>query len=250
MTGVDAVVHLAGENIAGGRWNTARKNAIRESRVQGTAHLCQALAQLRQPPPILITASAIGYYGDRGEESLTEESTSGSGFLSEVTRAWEAATQPAAKAGVRVVNVRIGVVLSRAGGALAQMLTPFKLGLGGKIGHGRQYISWIALSDLLAVIEYLLHDKSISGPVNAVAPMPVTNTVFTRTLGRVLHRPTILPLPAMLVRLLFGQMGRELLLSSTRVLPKRLTASGFIYTYADLEAALRAELAPESSPSS
>lgn len=245
LEGADAVVHLAGENIAGGRWTAARKAAIRDSRVRGTTLLCEGLAQLARPPRVLIAASAVGYYGDGGDAVLKEQSAAGTGFLADVTREWEAATQPASQAGVRVVNLRTGMVLARAGGALPRMLTPFKLGLGGRVGSGRQYMSWIALRDLLGAIEYLLFADDISGPVNAVAPTPVTNKEFTRTLGRVLRRPTILPLPAFAVRVLFGQMGRELLLASTRAVPQRLLTGGFSFGHPRLEEALRAELAAD-----
>ena len=191
---------------------------------------------------MLIAASAIGYYGDRGDEELTEESAAGSGFLAELSQEWEAATEPARAAGVRVVNLRTGVVLAREGGALARMLPPFGWGIGGVVGSGRQYMSWIMLHDLVRAIAHLLSDEGVSGPVNAVGPEPVTNAEFVRTLGRVLGRPTVLPLPAAVVGLLFGRMGRELLLGSARVVPKRLLASGFTFVHAQLELALRAEL--------
>ena len=242
LEGIGAVVHLAGENIAAGRWTAARKESIRESRVQGTRLLCEALAGLEQPPATLIAASAIGYYGDRGEEVLTEENGPGRGFLAEVCQAWEAATEPAHRAGIRVVDLRIDVVLSAAAGALGKMLTPFKRGLGGKLGNGRQYMSWIALEDLTRAIQHLILDESASGPVNAVAPNPVTNAEFTKTLGRVLGRPTMLPVPALIVRRVFGEMGRELLLASSRVEPARLRASSFQFRHPELEDALRTAL--------
>ncbi|MBI3328961.1 MAG: TIGR01777 family protein, partial [Nitrospinae bacterium] len=186
LEGLDAVVHLAGENIAAGRWTAERKARIRDSRVKGTQFLCDTLTRLAQPPKALVCASAIGYYADRGEEILREESPPGLGFLAEVCRAWEAAAAPAAQKGVRVVHLRIGVVLSPAGGALAKMLTPFKMGLGGRVGSGRQYMSWIALDDLVGVIHHALTTDTLQGPVNAVAPRPVTNLEFTTTVGGVL----------------------------------------------------------------
>lgn len=242
LEGVDVVVHLAGEKIADGRWTAARKAAIRDSRVLGTALLSEGLANLTRPPRVFIAASAIGYYGDRGEEPLTEDSPAGKGFLPDVCRAWEATTRPARQAGIRVVNLRFGMVLAAEGGALAKMLTPFKLGLGGKIGSGRQYMSWIGLGDLVGVIHHLISDEELCGPVNAVSPNPVTNAEFTKTLGRLLRRPTILPLPATVVRVLFGEMGRDLLLASARVLPSKLAQSEFAFQYPRLQAALRAEL--------
>jgi len=238
----DCVVHLAGDNVAAGRWTQARKDAIRTSRVVGTRLLCETLAKLASPPRAIIAASAVGYYGDRGDERLTEDNPPGAGFLADVCRQWEAATEPAKQAGIRVVNLRIGVVLSAAAGALARMLTPFKLGLGGIVGSGRQYMSWIALDDLVAAIHHLILTDDVSGPVNAVSPDPVTNRQFTKTLGRVLRRPTILPLPAPVVRLLFGEMGQALLLASARVRPTKLQATGFEFSHPRLEDALRREL--------
>ena len=236
---LDAVLHLAGEGIAEGRWTTARKARIRDSRVDGTRHLCEALARLESPPRVLVVASAIGFYGDRGDECLDESAAAGSGFLPDVCQVWEAAAEPARDRGIRVVHLRIGIVLSAAGGALGQMLLSFKLGVGGVLGTGDQYMSWIALDDLLGVVLHVMTDDSISGPVNAVAPNPVRNREFTRTLGRVLGRPTIIPLPAFGVRALFGQMGDALLLGSTRVEPGALLASGFTFAYPYLEDALR-----------
>lgn len=243
LEGLDAVVHLAGENIAGGRWTTARKERIRTSRVDGTRLLAETLAGLKRPPRVWINASAIGYYGNRGEEPLDEGSPGGTGFLADTCREWEAAVAPAQNvAGLRVVLLRIGVVLSAAGGALAGMLPLFKLGLGGRIGHGRQFMSWIALDELVAVIGHLLADERITGPVNAVAPAPVTNAEFTRTLGRVLRRPTWLPAPAPMIRLLLGEMGQELLLDGARILPGRLQQAGYAFRLGELERALRSEL--------
>jgi uncharacterized protein (TIGR01777 family) len=239
LEGLDAVVHLAGDNIASGRWTAAKKASIRNSRVQGTTVLCEALAQLVKPPKVLLSASAFGYYGDRGETILREESPPGTGFLAEVCQAWEAATAPAAQRGIRVVHLRFGMVLSPAGGALAKMLTPFRLGLGGVIGTGKQYMSWIALDDVLGAIDHALNTEALQGPVNVVAPSAVTNRDFTITLGKVLRRPTWLPLPAFAVRLMFGEMGDALLLASTRVAPARLVASGYTFQYPELEQALQ-----------
>ena len=235
----DAVVHLAGENIAGARWTQRQKALIRDSRVKGTRALSDLIGRRSPPPKVLVCASAVGYYGDRGDESLTEESASGSGFLPDVCREWEAACQPAAEKGIRVVNLRIGVVLSPAGGALARMLTPFKLGAGGVIGGGRQYMSWIALDDVVSAIHFALTHEILRGPVNGVAPNPVTNRSFTQTLGRALSRPILFPMPAFAARLALGEMADALLLAGARVLPARLLESGFVFRYPDLEGALR-----------
>jgi uncharacterized protein (TIGR01777 family) len=242
LEGFDAIVHLAGENIASGRWTEARKQRIRESRVSGTRLLSEALASRDRKPRVLICASAVGYYGDRGDEPLDERAEPGEGFLAEVCREWEAATQPAVDAGIRVVNLRIGVVLSARGGALATMLAPFRLGLGGRIGSGCQHMSWIALDDLIGIVHFLLHADGVSGPVNAVAPQAVTNYEFTKTLGRVLWRPTMTPLPSAVVRVLLGEMGRELLLAGCCVIPAALDSAGFRFLFRDLESALRWEL--------
>ncbi|MBI4606247.1 MAG: TIGR01777 family protein [Planctomycetes bacterium] len=239
LEGHDAAVHLAGENIASGRWTEARKTRIRGSRVRGTRVLCEALAGLSRPPRVLVCASAIGFYGSRGDEVLREESAPGTGFLAEVCREWEAASEPAAKGGIRVVSLRIGVVLSPRGGMLGRILLPFRLGLGGKVGSGAQFLSWISIGDLVAAIEHAIAADGLRGPVNAVAPNPVTNLELTRTLGRVLRRPTPFPMPAFAARLLFGEMGDELLLGSARVVPERLLASGFAFRHPDLEGALR-----------
>ena len=239
LEGLDAVVHLAGDNIASGRWTAAKKASIRNSRMQGTTVLCEALAQLVKPPKVLLSASAIGYYGDRGETILREGSPPGTGFLAEVCQAWEAATAPAVQRDIRVVRLRFGIVLSPAGGPLAKMLTPFRLGLGGVVGTGQQYMSWIALDDVLGAIHHALSTEALQGPVNVVAPQAVTNQAFTTTLGKVLRRPTRLPLPAFAARLLFGEMADALLLASTRVVPARLVASGYTFRYPELEAALR-----------
>ncbi len=239
IEGFDAVVHLAGESIGEGRWTDTRKQRIYDSRVAGTKLLCEALAGLKRPPRTLIAASAIGYYGNRGGELLDEASPAGDTFLAQVCRDWEASTAAAAKAGIRVVNARIGVVLSPKGGALAKMLPPFRKGLGGVVGDGTAYISWITPDDLVGAVLHCLLREELRGPVNALGPHPVTNREFTKTLGRVLSRPTPFPVPAFAVRLAFGQMGDELLLSSTRAVPKKLEASGFVFKHAELEMALR-----------
>ena len=243
LSGVEAVVHLGGENIAARRWSDAQKARIRESRVKGTTLLAGTLAGLSQPPRVLISASAIGYYGDRGEEVLGEESPSGKGYLPEVCREWEEAAQPAARQGIRVVLMRFGVILSPTGGALAKMLLPFQMGVGGILGNGRQYMSWISLDDAVGAVSHGLEIAALRGPVNAVVPLAVTNARFTKTLGRVLRRPTVVPLPAFAARLAFGEMADALLLSSVRVEPRRLLASGYPYRHADLEGALRHLLA-------
>jgi uncharacterized protein (TIGR01777 family) len=239
LEGHDAAVHLAGEPVAEGRWTEEKKRRIRESRVKGTRLVSETLAGLRRRPRVLVSASAVGYYGDRGAELLTEESAPGSDFLSGVCREWEAAARPAAEAGVRVAHPRIGVVLDAEGGALPKMLTPFKLGVGGRLGDGRQYMSWITLADVVSVIRRLVDDEALSGPVNAVGPNPVTNEEFTRALGRVLGRPTIFPVPAFAARLAFGEMADELLLASERVEPAKLRAAGFGFKHPTLEGALR-----------
>jgi uncharacterized protein len=241
--GADAIVHLAGDSIMGLRWTTEKKRRIKESRTTATRLLVQTLIRLPQPPAVLVCASAIGYYGSRGDEVLTEDSRPGTGFLADVAREWEAATAPAIAQGIRVVNLRLGVVLSARGGALAKMLTPFRLGLGGVIGDGAQWMSWIALDDTTGAIVHALTTDSLRGPVNAVAPAPVTNAEFTRTLGRVLGRPTLVPLPAFAARLALGEMADQLLLASQRVAPERLHASGYAFRHPTLEGAFRAALA-------
>ncbi len=237
LEGLDAIVHLAGENILG-RWTEAKKARIRESRVKGTQLLCQALCRLRHPPSVVVCASAIGYYGNRGDEVLTEQSAKGTGFLAEVCEEWEEATRAAVEKGIRIINLRIGMVLSPNGGALKQMLPIFKLGLGGRIGDGNQYVSWIAIDDLVRVIEYAIKQQSLAGPLNAVAPHPVTNQELTKTLGHLLNRPTFLLMPAFIVRLIFGELGEETLLSSQRVEPKKLEETGFKFDFSYLEEAL------------
>ena len=239
LEGLDAVVHLAGENIAGGRWTARRKAEIRRSRVGGTARLAEALARLARRPKVLAVASAIGFYGDRGAETLTEESPGGNDFLAQVCREWEAAAGPAAQAEIRVVNLRFGIVLSPAGGALQKMLLPFKFGAGGRVGSGRQYWSWIALDDVVGAIQHALATEALAGPVNVVAPAAVSNAEFTRVLGRVLRRPAIAPLPAFAARLAFGEMADALLLASARVVPRRLQETGYSFRYPELEGALR-----------
>jgi uncharacterized protein (TIGR01777 family) len=238
LEGFDAVVHLAGESIGAGRWTAAKKQRILESRKKGTTLLAQSLAAAAVPPKVLVSASAIGYYGDRGDEILREDSRPGSGFLPDVCRAWEEAARPAQERGIRVACVRIGVVLHARGGALPRMLLPFRLGVGGRIGSGRQYMSWICLDDLVAIIQYLLA-ADLSGPVNAVSPNPVTNREFARMLGGVLARPSILPFPGFVLRVLLGEMADALLLSSARVEPAKLAAAGYRFKHPDLEAALR-----------
>jgi len=238
LEGLDAVVHLAGEPVTG-RWTAAKKRAIRESRVEGTRLLCEALARLSHRPRTLIAASASGYYGDRGNEVLREESDAGASFLSQVCQEWEAATRPAVESGIRVVNLRIGFVLSRAGGGLAKMLPAFKLGAGGRIGSGRQYVSWIGIDDLVQIILFATTTEAVKGPANAAAPNPVTNLDFTKTLGRILGRPTIFSVPSFAVRLAFGEMGEELLLASTRMESARLLSAGYQFRFPELEGALR-----------
>ena len=242
LEGLDAVVHLAGESIAGGRWTADRKAKIRDSRVPVTRFLATLLAGLSHPPRVMVAASAVGYYGDRGDELLTEESPAGTGFLAELCQEWEQAAEPAREKGIRVVNLRIGLVLSGAGGALKKMLPPFRLGLGGVVGGGRQYWSWISIDDLVSVFQHVLSADALRGPVNAVAPAPVTNREFTKTLGRVLSRPTIFSVPSFAARLAFGEMADELLLASQRVKPARLIESGYNFRRADLEAALEQAL--------
>ncbi|MGA9798133.1 MAG: TIGR01777 family oxidoreductase [Terriglobales bacterium] len=242
VSGFDAVIHLAGESIVG-RWTGAKKRRILESRRQGTGHLAEAVAKSPQPPRVFISASAIGFYGNRGDEVLREDSPSGEGFAAEICRQWEAATQPAAKAGIRTAQMRIGVVMSANGGALPQMLTPFRLGLGGRLGNGRQWWTWVSVRDVVGAILHILNHDSISGPVNTVAPNPVTNAEFTQILASVLHRPAIFPMPAFAVRLIFGEMGEELFLGSQRVEPAKLAATGYQFQHPELRSALKDILA-------
>jgi len=237
--GIDGIVHLAGENIASGRWTRVKKEKIRNSRIEGTKRLCEHILKLPDPPSVFVCASAIGFYGDRGMEFLNESSSRGNGFLPDVCLGWEEATESVSKAGIRVVNVRFGVVLSKEGGALAKMLTPFKMGMGGKIGSGTQYMSWVAIDDVSGAIYHALITDSLKGPVNVTAPNPVTNKEFTNTLGKVLNRPTVMPMPAFMARLAFGEMANDLLLASTKVAPKRLSDSGYEFQYPELENALK-----------
>ncbi len=236
----DGVINLSGENIAGGRWSAKRKHAIEASRVQSTDLLARTIASLNPKPRFLINASAIGYYGNRGDEVVDESSEPGSGFLPDTCRKWEAATTPAAEAGIRVALVRIGVVLARDGGMLKTLLPPFKLGLGGPVGSGRQFISWIWLRDLVRVIEFCM-DHDVHGPINAVAGA-ATNRDFGRTLASVLHRPFLFPLPGFVVKAVFGEMGRALILSSTHVKSRVLQEAGFQFEKPSLDAVLKAEL--------
>jgi len=235
---LDAVVHLAGESVAQ-RWTPAAKARIRDSRVRGTRLLAETFAKLPNRPQVLVCASAIGYYGDRGVEILDEQSPAGAGFLPEVCRAWEEAAAPARAAGIRVVHLRLGVVLAPNGGALAKLLPAFRWGVGGPFGSGNQYWSWTTLADLLRVVQYVLENESLQGPVNAVAPHPATNRVFAQTLGRALHRPSFFTVPAFAVKLLLGQMGQEALLASARVFPRKLEQSGFVFEHPELGGALR-----------
>jgi uncharacterized protein len=243
LEGFDAVVHLAGESIAEGRWTDEKKRRIYDSRVKGTLLLSKTLAALSSKPRVFLCASATGFYGNRGNELLDEQSSAGDGFLSEVCRDWEKATEPAQQSGVRVVNLRFGPILAREGGMLGKMLTPFKLGMGGKVGSGKQYISWVAIDDVVAGMRLALDDDSVHGPLNIVAPNPVTNEEFTETLGKVLSRPTIFAMPEFAARLAFGEMADEMLLVSQRVAPKKLHDNGYAFKYPELEPAFRIYLA-------
>lgn len=239
LEGVDAAVHLAGENLAEGRWTEEKKRRIRESRVKGTTLISETLAGLTRKPEVLVSASAVGFYGNRGDEVLTEQSATGDDFLADVCREWEQATSAAERAGVRVVHLRFGVILSGEGGALKKMLFPFRMGLGGKLGSGEQYMSWITLDDAVGAIEHALENKTLRGPVNVVAPEPVTNREFTKAMGSALSRPTIFPVPAFAARLVFGEMADATLLSSQRAEPALLKESGFVFKYPEIEGALR-----------
>jgi uncharacterized protein (TIGR01777 family) len=245
LEGADAIVHLAGESVGAGRWTERQKEKILRSRIEGTRTLAEAIGALQSRPRVLVSASAIGFYGDRGDEELTEESPPGKGFLSRVCQVWEAATGAAAEAGIRVVHLRIGVVLSAAGGALARMLLPFRFGLGGPIGSGGQFMSWILLEDLVGAIQHAILNDPLSGAVNGVSPNAVTQAEFARTLGRVLGRPAFLPLPAPAVRVVLGEMGQALLLDGARVQPRKLLDSGFCFFRPDLGPALRTALGRE-----
>jgi uncharacterized protein (TIGR01777 family) len=245
LEGTDVVIHLAGEGIAS-RWTAERRRAIRESRVTGTRLLAETLAKLERKPQLLISMSAIGYYGDRGDELLTEESSSGIDFLAAIAREWEDAASPARAAGIRVVHPRMGVVLSRRGGALAKMLPFFRFGLGGRQGSGEQWMSWIAMTDVVSAMLHVIGTPALKGPVNFVAPNPVRNSEFAKTLGEVLHRPAIFPVPAFVLKLIFGEMARGTILASQRVQPHDLVASGFRFPHENLDDALRHELAKKN----
>ncbi|MGD9628751.1 MAG: TIGR01777 family oxidoreductase [Pyrinomonadaceae bacterium] len=238
LEGLDAVIHLAGENIAGLRWTDEKKKAIRDSRVFGTRSMIETFDKLKAKPRVFISGSAIGFYGDRGDEEMTESSPAGKTFLAEVCKEWEAESRRAEDLGIRTVLLRTGIVLSKDGGALATMLTPFKLGVGGVIGDGKQWMSWISLDDVVGIINYVLENETVRGAVNNTAPNPVTNEEFTKTLGSVLYRPTFLPLPEFAVHMVFGEMGDALLLDSTRVIPKRMNDAGYEFKYSDLKTAL------------
>lgn len=235
----DAVVHLAGDNVASENWSDDKKRRIRESRVVGTRALVDALKKTENPPKTFVSASASGFYGDRKDEILTEESAKGAGFLPDVCDEWEAEARKAEEFGARVVNPRIGVVLAKDGGALEKMLTPFKLGVGGVIGSGKQWMPWIALDDLIGVIVFALENENLTGAVNTIAPEIVTNEEFTKTLGKAINRPTILPIPAFAIKLLYGEMGETLLLQGQRMTPKKLQDAGFEFQFPNLEGALK-----------
>lgn len=239
LEGIDVVVHLAGENVSGGiRWTEEKKKAIRDSRVLGTRNVVNAISQLKDKPKVLIASSAIGFYGERGDEEVTESAAAGEGFLAEVSKEWEAESRRAEDAGIRTVLLRTGIVLSKEGGALGSMLLPFKMGVGGVVGSGKQWMSWISLEDEIAIVNYAIENENIRGAVNAVSPNPVTNEQFTKTLGEVLYRPTFLPLPEFAVGMIFGEMGDALLLASTKVIPKRLQDAGFEFKYPELKPAI------------
>jgi len=239
----DAVVHLAGENIASTKWTEDSKKRFIESRTRSTRLLCGRLLQLKNPPKVMVMASATGFYGSRDNEELTEQSTSGAGFLAELTREWEKASETLNDSPIRIVRLRLGVVLSSEGGALPRMIKPFKLGLGGKIGDGGQYISWLGLDDTVGIIKHVIADENIRGPVNAVAPHPVTNKEFTKALGETLGRPTVATIPAMMLKIMYGEMAEETILSSTRVIPRVLIESGYEFIDPDLNEALKKYIA-------
>ena len=236
---IDVVIHLAGESIAEGRWNQRKKERIKNSRVKGTKLLSEYFSKANYQPKIFISGSAIGFYGNRGDEKLSEESKKGTGFLSDVCYQWEEATTKASQSGIRVANIRFGMVLSSKGGALKKMLLPFKMGLGGIIGNGKQYISWVTINDVVGIINHIIKNKNLKGPINIVSPNPVTNHNFTKTLGKILNRPTFFPLPAFLAKILLGEMAQELLLSSTKVIPSKLQKSGYIFKNATLKNAFK-----------
>jgi uncharacterized protein (TIGR01777 family) len=237
LADVDAVIHLAGENIFG-RWNEKKKQAIYDSRVKSTAFLAQTLANMAQKPKTLICASAIGYYGNRNEHECIESAEAGTGFLSDVCKDWEQATAPAAKAGIRVVNLRFGVVLGKEGGSLAKILPAFKMGMGGPLGDGQQWISWVSIDDTIQAVEFALRCETLSGPVNVVSPHPVRNKEFAHAIGHALHRPEVVPVPKRMLKFMFGDFAEETLLASTKVLPHKLQLEEFQFIYPDLHTAL------------
>jgi uncharacterized protein len=241
VSGFDAVIHLAGESIFG-RWTAAKKAEIRDSRADGTLNLAQALARAEEKPNVFVCGSAIGYYGNRGDEALSEESSPGTGFLAQVCQEWEEATTPAVQADIRTAHLRTGIVLSPKGGALGAMLLPFKMGLGGRTGDGRQWMSWIDVRDMVGAIHHILKNDLLQGAVNMVAPKPVRNAEFATTLASVLSRPAIFPMPAFAAKLVFGEMGKELLLGSQKVEPGKLISSGYPFRYRELRASLEALL--------
>lgn len=242
MEGADAVVHLNGANVADGRWTAARKQVLRSSRVDSTRVLVDSLARLEQKPRVFVSASAVGYYGNRGEEILSESKNNGTGFLALLARDWEAEAQRAAQSGIRTVIMRFGVIFAREGGALPQMVRPFRLGVGGRLGRGEQWMSWIALDDAVNAILLAIESSECHGPVNVVAPRPVRNAEFAEIVGRVLHRPAVLPAPAFALRLALGEMADALLLASQRAIPERLLQAGYSFKFGDVESALRATL--------
>lgn len=243
LDGLDAVVHLAGESIASGRWNEAVKKRIWDSRIKGTNLLAEALCKVKNPPKVLVSASAMGYYGEHGDAWVTEETPGDESFLSRLCQEWEAAAHKVEACGIRVVCVRIGLVVSKEGGALKNMLLPFKLGLGGSVGSGRQYISWIMLEDLVRIFEFSIENEMLHGAINGVSPNPVTNREWTKALGKAVGRPTIFPVPSFVVKTILGEMGEALLLSSVRIKPQRLLDANFQFQHVDVEKALKAELA-------
>ncbi|MBA4493646.1 TIGR01777 family oxidoreductase [Paenactinomyces guangxiensis] len=239
LEGLEVVIHLAGENVSSGRWTKAKKKRILGSRVKGTSLLSQTLAGLKQPPKLLLSASGIAYGHQPPDVKVDENSPRGQDFLSRVILEWEKATAPAQKAGIRVIHMRFGMVLSRKGGALAKMLPAFRMGVGGKIGDGKQMVSWVALEEVPLIVEHLIKEDSISGPVNMVGPQPVSNEEFTRQLGDALGRPAIFPLPAFAMRMIFGEMADALLLGGCHIIPRKLQESGYVFTYPDLKETLR-----------
>ena len=242
LEGIDALVHLAGEPIFGLRWSDEKKRSIKESRTKGTDLISRTIAAMSRPPRVMVSSSAVGIYGDRGNEILSEESKLGKGFLASVCKAWEAATAPADRAGIRVAHLRTGMVLSEQGGALGTMLLPFKIGIGGRLGSGKQYVSWIDIDDLCALILHIIRTDTLRGPVNGTAPYPVPNSAFTASLGRVLGRPTVIPVPSLAVKALFGEMGKELLLAGARIQPEKALRSGFDFQFPAIEDSLRFQL--------